>query len=158
MKALGQYDFCMTKVRRANIDDIPALCGLLKELFTQEVEFAFDEKGQEAGLRQILEDQSKGCILILVVDQQVLGMVNLLFTVSTALGDKVIILEDLIIDSRYRKQGLGSKLLNEATTYARRAGFKRMTLLTDGINKEAQQFYEKHGFQLSSMVPMRLML
>ena len=34
--------------------------------------------------------------------------------------------------------------------------FKRITLLTDKISEESQNFFSKEGFQFSKMIPMRL--
>jgi len=85
-------------------------------------------------------------------------MVNLLFTISTALGERVALLEDMVIASKLRGAGVGSQLLEQAISVARAEGCKRITLLTDKTNESAQRFYAKQGFELSSMVPMRLSL
>jgi GNAT superfamily N-acetyltransferase len=87
---------------------------------------------------------------------QIVGMVNLLFTISTALGERVALLEDMVVSPEVRGTGIGAKLLSEAISLARERGCKRITLLTDRSNEAAQRFYAKQGFVLSSMVPMRL--
>ena len=83
-------------------------------------------------------------------------MVNLLFTVSTAIGERVAILEDMIVSPVARGSGIGSGLLTYAISFARLSGVKRITLLTDSENTSAQRFYGKHGFSKSSMIPLRL--
>ena len=60
-------------------------------------------------------------------------MVNLLFTISTAEGGFVVLLEDVIVHHEFRGRGVGSQLLNHAIEYAKRKEFLRMTLLTDRI-------------------------
>jgi GNAT superfamily N-acetyltransferase len=97
-----------------------------------------------------------GQILVMEIDETVIGMVSLLYSVSTALGGKVAILEDMIVDENFRGQGLGSELLAEAIHFARAGGCKRLTLLTDFDNDSAIEFYKKAGFVGSKMVPMRL--
>jgi ribosomal protein S18 acetylase RimI-like enzyme len=82
-------------------------------------------------------------------------MVMLLFTVSTFLGRKVALLEDMVVDPSCRDQGIGSRLLKHAVSFARNEGFGRITLLTDCDNAGAQQFYERSGFLRSSMLVMR---
>ena len=82
-------------------------------------------------------------------------MVNLLYTVSTALGDRVAILEDMIVDRDARGRGLGSRLMTEAISTCETDGCLRITLLTDGDNTAAQQFYRRFGFERSPMVPLR---
>ena len=140
----------------ATLYDIPALCKLLSILFNQEQEFSADAERQSRGLAQIISHPETGSILVARHQEQVIGMVNLLYTVSTALGERVAILEDMVITPEARGMGLGSKLLSQAITHARQQGCQRITLLTDHDNLAAQQFYARQGFALSGMIPMRL--
>ena len=39
--------------------------------------------------------------------------------------------------------------------FARKKDFKRITLLTDKINEQSQDFFIRHGFIHSRMIPMR---
>ena len=142
----------------AQLSDIPALCQLLNALFTQEPEFKPDEILQAKGLSQIINDDSVGHILVVRHGDRVIGMVNLLYTISTALGARVAMLEDFVIAAEYRDRGVGSQLMEYAIAYARDNGCKRITLLTDGTNLKAQGFYGKHGFEGSEMIPYRLFL
>ena len=48
--------------------------------------------------------------------------------------------------------------MQELVDYAKQKNFLRITLLTDRISEPSLTFFEKHGFQRSSMVPMRLWL
>ena len=101
-----------------------------------------------------------GSRLVLVARREgrIVGMVSLLFTVSTALGGRVALLEDMVVYPAERGVGVGSRLLREALGLARERGCRRITLLTDGSNDLAKAFYAKHGFAVSGMVPMRLLL
>lgn len=148
----------MPAVEKASEADIPALSELLSVLFTQEVEFAPNTEAQRKGLSTIINNPELGAILVKREGSEILGMVNLLFTVSTALGERVALLEDMVVSPRARSSGIGSELLSHAILFARTQGCKRITLLTDSDNQAAQQFYTKHGFTASSMVPMRLSL
>ncbi len=146
------------RVRPATEEDIPRLCELLAVLFTQETEFAPDAGKQASGLRAILAQPAVGRILVLEDDGKIVGLVNLLLTVSTFLGARTAWLEDLVVDPGHRGKGGGGLLLEAAIREAREAGCRRITLLTDGGNVEAQAFYRRAGFVGSSMRPMRLML
>lgn len=148
----------MPHVAEATLDDIPQLCELLTLLFAQEAEFRPDRDKQAAGLRQIVEGQDVGRILVLRKGDEVVAMVNLLFTVSTALGGRVAMLEDMVVHPDHRGGGTGSRLLQAAIDHAHVAGCLRITLLTDGDNVAAQRFYARHGFTPSAMLPMRLSL
>ena len=140
----------------ANEADIPALCELLACLFAQESEFSPDAVAQRKGLHLLLRQPEAGAILVARAGSQVVAMVNLLFTISTALGARVAILEDMVVAPAARRAGIGSALLQHAIDYSQSMGIERLTLLTDGNNHGAQRFYQRHGFAGSTMVPMRL--
>src|SRR6516165_2403031 len=148
------YD--LTRIEAATMEDLPQLTELLMDLFSQESDFRPDHANQMRGLRLILEQPSRGRIFVLRSPNQIIGMINLLFTISTAEGGFVILLEDLIINSSFRRQGMGSRLLNYAVDYAKQKNFLRITLLTDRMSEDSIAFFEKHGFHRSDMVPMRL--
>lgn len=145
-------------ISEATLDDIPALAGLLTILFTEETEFSPESSLQEKGLRQIIGRPDTGKILVLRDGERVCGMVNLLFTVSTARGGRVAVLEDMIVAPANRGCGWGSRLLAAALHSARSAGCSRITLLTDATNTRALRLYQRQGFQTSTMVPLRLHL
>lgn len=142
----------------ATPSDIPALTELLSILFGQEAEFTPDEAAQGRGLAQIIANPSIGAVFVARDAGSIVGMVNVLFTVSTALGERVVLLEDMVVAPGARGGGTGSQLLSHAIEWARAQGCKRITLLTDRTNQAAQRFYARHGFTPSSMEPMRLHL
>jgi len=145
-------------VSLATPEDIPELCELLAILFSQEAEFSPNPIRQAKGLKAILADPSIGLILVLRDRGQVIGMVNLLFTISTYLGSKVALLEDTIIRPAHRGKGAGTLLLQSAIQIASERGCGRVTLLTDASNTSAKGFYKKMGFVESPMNPLRLIL
>lgn len=106
----------------------------------------------------IINNPDTGAVLVARQNEKIVGMVNILFTISTALGARVALLEDMIIASASRGENIGTQLLMEAISLARTRACKRITLLTDGSNNLAQQFYAKQGFIASNMMPMRLSL
>jgi GNAT superfamily N-acetyltransferase len=136
--------------------DLDELSGMLGDLFAQESDFRPDKQKQLRGLRLIFEQPSRGRVFVLRREGAIVGMINLLFTISTAEGGFAILLEDLVIHKEYQGQGYGSKLLNYAIDFAKQKNFLRITLLTDRPENVAQAFFRKHGFVESSMIPMRL--
>ena len=140
----------------ATVEDIDGLIRLLNILFSQDIEFEPNLEKQSAGLCKIISNPAIGEILVLKIDGRIIGMVSLLYSVSTALGGKVAILEDMIIDNDFRNRRLGTELLNEAIGYSRENGCLRITLLTDYNNDPAIHFYKGFGFAKSPMIPMRL--
>jgi GNAT superfamily N-acetyltransferase len=147
-----------TIVEQATILDLPQLTDLLHDLFTMEADFQPDRAKQMRGLQLILEQPNRGRIFVLRHNGMILGMINLLFTISTAEGGFVILLEDVIVHSEHRHQGIGAKLLQKAIEYAKVKNFLRITLLTDRLNDDSQRFFKNYGFFTSTMIPMRLIL
>jgi len=139
-------------------DDLPQLVELLGILFTQERELALDAAKQLRGLRQIVEDPAIGRIYLAREGARVLGMVNILRTVSTAEGGPAGMLEDFVVRPECRGEGVGARLLAYAIGRAKADGLLRLMLLTDGDNFNAQRLYERAGFLRSGMLPMRLKL
>ena len=138
--------------------DLDELSEMLGDLFTQESDFRPDKEKQLRGLRLIFEQPSRGRVFVLRRDGAIVGMINLLFTISTAEGGFVIVLEDLVVHKQYQAHGYGSRLLQHAIDFAKQKNFLRITLLTDRPENLAQEFFRRHSFVESSMIPMRLLI
>lgn len=139
----------------AAADDLPKLADLLAELFMLENDFAPERVKQLRGLRLILDNPAQGRLFVARISGKVAGMVNALITISTAEGGRVLLLEDVIVDSEYRGRGLGRALVEHVLTWANLESMLRVTLLADRDNHAALAFYEKLGFFPSNMVVLR---
>jgi GNAT superfamily N-acetyltransferase len=148
----------MSTLGSAARSDLPRLVELLGLLFSQEREFTPDPDKQSEALEAILADRSRGRIFVAREGSELVGMASLLYTISTAEGGKAALLEDLIVDPKHRRKGIGSKLINYVIQQARAEGVLRITLLTDLENDTALGLYRKLGFVDSPMQPMRLHL
>ena len=146
------------RVEPATLEDLTQLIQMAMDLFEMEGDFEPSHEKQERGLRLILEEPSRGRIFVLRNDDLIIGMVNILFTISTAEGGLVLVLEDFFIHPSHRGQGYGSKLLDAVREFALAKDFRRITLLTDKISEESQRFFTRNGFVFSKMIPMRLHL
>jgi GNAT superfamily N-acetyltransferase len=145
-------------IEPATAEDLDELSSLLGELFTEESDFRPDKEKQLRGLRLIFEQPNRGRVFVLRRDHSIVGMINLLFTISTAEGGFVLLLEDLVVHKECRGQGYGSMLLDHAINFARQKNFRRITLLTDRPELRSQNFFRQHGFYESPMLPMRLLI
>lgn len=148
----------MLTICKAGKEDIEEMCLLLEELFDMEKDFSPDRERQKKGLELIIDNPQYGFLLLLKRGQEVLGMANLLITISTALGGKVILLEDFIIKKGERRKGLGEYFMKGIKELASREGYGRITLLADKNNKPAREFYHSQGFHMSNMDCWRYVL
>ncbi|MGD0837556.1 MAG: GNAT family N-acetyltransferase [Polyangia bacterium] len=146
------------RARPARPADLEGMVDLLGYLFEQEADFSPSPAKQRRALKMILARPSLGRIFVLSHELGLLGMVSLLFTISTAEGGRAAWLEDLIVRPEHRQHGLGTRLLRAASAWARRNGIRRITLLTDATNQRARRLYLRHGFAASAMQPLRLHL
>src|ERR1700724_3682112 len=117
-------------IESATEADWDELSAMLGALFAQESDFRPDKERQLRGLRLIFEQPSRGRVFVLRRDGAIVGMINLLFTISTAEGGFVVLLEDLVIHKQFQAHGYGSRLLQHAIDFAKQKNFLRVTLLT----------------------------
>ncbi|MFT4561181.1 MAG: ribosomal protein S18 acetylase RimI-like enzyme [Gammaproteobacteria bacterium] len=142
-------------IRDALERDLDAIADLLGVLFAQEMEFSPNKQKQIAALKTVLSNAHLGFVAVAEHEHSCVGTVMILYSISTALGGRVGILEDMIVGPDIRRAGVGRRLLNYALNRAEKAGCLRVTLLTDSDNERAQRFYQQAGFSQSSMVPFR---
>jgi len=144
---------CYT-IRAARLEDIASLTGLLHLLFSIEKDFPFDETLQARGLRLLLDNPA--CrILVAEIDSCVVGMCSGQLTLSTAEGGAALLVEDVVIDKKWRGKGIGRALLNKIALWATEMGAHRMQLLADRNNAEALHFYEKLGWGQTQLICLR---
>lgn len=132
-------------IRKAIRDDIPEMAILLEELFTIEDDFTINRDKQITGLDLLLQNPHN-IVLVAVVDEVIVGMVSMQQLVSTAMGGKVGVIEDLVVTEYYRGRGIGTHLLLNIISDAHSVGYARLALGADIRNHPALSFYTKHGF------------
>jgi len=137
-------------VRHADYKDIPEMANLLSELFAIEDDFTVDAEKQVRGL-QLLLDTPSAVVLVAESDERVVGMVSMQSLVSTAIGERVGLIEDMIVTQSYRGKGIGSSLLEALIAESANKKYGRLALGADSRNSGAIAFYQKYGFTTSHM-------
>jgi len=137
-------------IRHATYKDIPEMANLLSELFTIEDDFIVDTEKQSRGLKLLL-DIPGAVVLVAEADECVVGMVSMQSLVSTAMGERVGLIEDMIVTQSYRGKKIGSSLLEALIAESENKQYGRLSLGADNRNSGAIAFYQKYGFTTSHM-------
>lgn len=138
-------------IRKAEIKDIPALTLLLGQLFEIEEDFIADGERQRKGLELLIASE-KDHIIVAEYDSKVIGTCSVQTIISTSEGGHAGLLQDLIVDSRYRGRGIGEGLLEEICVWAGSRNITRLQLLADNGNNDAIEFYIKQGWQRTKLI------
>lgn len=144
-----------TIIRKAKSSDIPHLVELLRELFSIEADFDFNAGLQEQGLFMVLQSPKTRCIMVAEIDKNVVGMCTGQLVVSTAKGGFSGLIEDMVINKKFRGKGLGTSLLEEVEKWCLSSGARRIQLLADKNNTKGLAFYEKCNWQKTRLICLR---
>ncbi|MGZ8250728.1 MAG: N-acetyltransferase family protein [Methylophilaceae bacterium] len=145
------------KIDEARLEDIPALVGLLAELFSIEADFKPDTTKQVKGLQLLLQAPDRSVIKVARDSKNaVVGMVSAQLVISTAQGAPSAWIEDMVVSSSFRSGGVGRALLQAAQNWSMEKGATRMQLLVDTENQPALDYYQHLGWESTQLQARRL--
>lgn len=141
-------------IRPAVQEDLDALVGLLRVLFSIEEDFQFDGELQRLGLLHLLANR-QGRLLVAEQNGQVIGMCSGQIIISTAEGGPALLVEDVVVADRWRNRGIGRQLLAGLSSWAGQQGITRLQLLADKDNHAALAFYDRLHWQTTQLICLR---
>jgi GNAT superfamily N-acetyltransferase len=101
----------------------------------------------ESAVRAILEDATKGTILLARRFEKSVGVACLARTFTLEHGGYVWWLDELYVVPELRSQGIGKALLDRAIALAREAGVAAIELEVETDHARAARLYEREGFR-----------
>jgi GNAT superfamily N-acetyltransferase len=140
-------------IRPARGEDLSQLSRLLAQLATEETHagaYEIDEPTAAETLRAI-ERQTGHTLLVALDGAVVIGTLDLIVVPNLTHGSMPwAMVENMVVDERHRRRGIGRALLKEAVSRAREAGCYKVQLLSRRERGEAHRFHEALGFEGSA--------
>jgi len=142
-------------IRKGEHRDIEILATFLQYLFAIEKDFTIDADRHRAGLQLLLADPRTRTIFVAEANGgDLVGMVTAQIVVSTSIGGYSILPEDMYVASEYRRNGVGSKLLEQVFVWGSGHGAQRVQLVAGASNTGAFKFYRQAGLLKSHMIAL----
>jgi GNAT superfamily N-acetyltransferase len=133
-------------VRPANRYDIDAIVSLYGQLAEDRIESL---PATELAVRifESIAAQPGRAILVALAEDRVIGTADMLIVANlTHHGRPWAVVENVIVDRRHRRGGVGTALMSEITHRCRDAGCYKVQLLSRRDRRGAHAFYERLGF------------
>lgn len=134
----------MFTIRLAEKKDITSILSLIKELAVFERQpnaVILSEKELEEA---VFGEQPWVYVYVAEVEKKVVGMALYYYGFSTWKG-RSLHLEDLIVNEKYRKQGIGKALMHQVLQIAKSEKVERMSWEVLDWNEPAIAFYQSLG-------------
>lgn len=133
-------------IRRATVDDVPAILALIRELAVYEREPEASVEATEDSLREVLfGPQPQVWAHVAELDGAVVGTAIWFVTFSTWTGRHGMHLEDFVVSEAARGTGLGTALFEELRRICVERGYPRFEWRVLDWNEDANRFYERRG-------------
>lgn len=141
-------------IRRATLNDIPAVCTLSQTLFEYERQFTDEFNMQwshgKDGVKFFTKSlKSRSSFILIAFDgEKAVGYILMkLERVSWRVYNPMAELTNLSVDPMYRGQGVGTKLFQHAKAIMKKRGVKRISVQALSDNVRALKFYKDMGFK-----------
>ncbi|WP_430509858.1 GNAT family N-acetyltransferase [Gottfriedia solisilvae] len=134
------------EIREATFNDIPELISLMEQLgyptTVEKMEIRFNK----------IESNDTYHTIVAVTDRRVVGLLGMCTGLFYEYDGSYARILTLVVDSAYRKKGIGKKLIKEAENWARNQGVFSIGLNSGNREerKEAHSFYSNLGYVAKS--------
>ena len=133
------------KIRRAEEEDVPVLLQFIKKLALYERLSDAVTATEEILRRNLFGEKNVAEAILAEYQGVVAGFAVYFYNFSTFEGKPGIFIEDLYVDERYRRQGLGLAMFMYIARLAKERGCARVEWSVLDWNEPAIQFYENLG-------------
>jgi GNAT superfamily N-acetyltransferase len=132
----------MALIRRATKDDFPQIISLLKS-FPEDPEIPNINWEDAKTVLPVLLSEEHGLILVSEDNGVLAGLVTMSFPIVLRFGGEYALIEDFIVDEKFRGRGIGTPLLKSAFEEARARGCRELQV--NGASEIGTPVYIKNG-------------
>ncbi len=130
------------EIRYCQQDDFDSVVKLLRQLWP---DLILDVGALHVVYSQAIStDRQK--LIVGIADEQVVGFCSLTIKNNLWQAGNLGVVDELVVDSNYRGQGIGKKLMAHISKIALENKCKRIELDSSFHRKQAHRFYESIGF------------
>jgi len=133
-------------IRRFDSQDTPAVLQLANDLIPK------SEGPQRATMLQNVLQDPNYTIYVADVDECIVGFIDLRLFPDFVEGILLALIQNLVVQKPFRRQGIGSKLLRHVIADAVQRNVGEIHVWTEFENQQAITFYVQHGFQKRGLV------
>jgi len=154
------------RVREAQPGDFEAICELFQEVDELHAEllpgfFRKPRRGTRTreALRRIVDSNDEAILVVLEPIDAVAGLVHVQIydtpAVQLMVPKRRAHIDNLVVLEALRRRGLGGRLLEAASRWAKSKGAEEVLLTVWEGNRAAERFYERMGFRRVNTVMAR---
>jgi GNAT superfamily N-acetyltransferase len=126
-------------IRPVEPADAPALAGLATQL-------GYPSTPEQIAARLAdVTPRPENAILVAVTDDQVIGWIHVAGNHGIETDPFALILA-LVVDEQHRGGGTGAALVEAASAWAGRSGFRTLRVRSNVVRERTHHFYERLGF------------
>ncbi|ACV62978.1 GCN5-related N-acetyltransferase [Desulfofarcimen acetoxidans DSM 771] len=135
------------QIRIAVMEDINSVISLLKQFMIFENADLLTDIQYKSMFEIVIENPQKAIFVVAQKNNQLVGMLTMVFGFSTWKGKDYVIIDDVFVLPSYRLMGVATNLINNAFRIAEERNCVRVDLVTEIDNYMAQKLYDKLGFK-----------
>lgn len=133
------------QIRRATLDDIEPLMGLITQFYTH-FDYPFDAEKHAKIVKIFLKNEHLGSIWLAEIEGKMASYIALTYGFTFEYGGRDAFIDEFFVANAYRNTGIGSKMLTQIQEKMPELGLNALHLLTEAYNTRAKALYEKLNF------------
>jgi predicted N-acetyltransferase YhbS len=144
----------MVTIRNAVDEDIPSILDLYEVLVSAVSSSERESHTSEAQAKQVFDEikNMRGHELLVAEENGFIVGTTVLLIVPNLSHNALpwAIIENVIVNEKYRRRGIGKLMMDYCRNRAKEAGCYKVQLLSNKKRTEAHEFYKSIGYQASA--------